>query len=354
MSTTEVEVADPPAELKPVSVLCVATPDIRPIKDLNEWFSFFETAETLEEHIWLLHIGFDMEVADLDYRRKQTEVQLTSFDRIICYLNFADGHEGDVDDIQLREERGYNHYYGRDQNQNRNKLDPGGLRRLLAQKAFTQLCNHFFKKYLPEGDRDPEEGWAVRIVENLLPELQYFFRMEYNYRNTLRNLRGTWYTPKHEVEIVVKFLVNLARFLWEWEGQRLWHGKEEEVRQRDEANAKFQATLDAAKPWMIEVLYEIGKIDLLRRYLLRLEPASLDKLREIAYRKKFDKHKHPVAENRSVKTIDEAIYVGSVPARLLKEYESIKGVDEKLRAIQERKQQQAELAREIEELDQEM
>jgi hypothetical protein len=74
---------------------------------------------------------------------------------------------------------------------------------------------------------------------------------------------------------------------------------------------------------MVEVLVALGRLEVLRKYLLELlEPdPCLAKLKEIALREHFSNHHNLVREDRPVASLDEACYLGSEAAWLLKEYE---------------------------------
>ena len=84
---------------------------------------------------------------------------------------------------------------------------------------------------------------------------------------------------------------------------------------------------------MVEVLSELGELEILREWLFKLDNASIAKLTEIAMRGRFYLHSHPVVKDRPVESVDEAFLLGSVAARILKERELKMEVDGRLREI---------------------
>jgi hypothetical protein len=99
---------------------------------------------------------------------------------------------------------------------------------------------------------------------------------------------------------------------------------------------------------MIEVLAQLDRLDILKKWLLELDAACLAKLKEIAFRNKLDKYERD--EERNVATLDEACYLGSKSAWLLKEYELKKRESGRLSKIREARQRKAEADQTIAEL----
>jgi hypothetical protein len=278
-----------------------------------------------------------------------------------CYLNIADRHCGDNDAFRIPEDRDENifgkpdveYFDRRDEIGNKFYIKPSEIRRRIAKKAMKELIINFFKKHLPEEGKELNGNWAVGIVKaGLLADLQYFFRVEEKYDMwRMTNLMIGWWGSSSDEKIVISFILNLAKFLWEWKAlspHSYWSEQEQSAYRK--VNAEFQIALDQAKPWMIEVLAGLGKLDILSKYLLKLDEESLNKLKEIALRTKLDRHKHPVNKDRLVEGIEEAVYSGSAAAALLTRHASVVKTDEKLRKVQETENQKREIEERLSEL----
>ncbi len=356
--STEPEVATPPVELKPVSVLCVATPDIRPIKDLNEWFDLMDEAKTVEEILGLLHIGFDMEVAQLNYLRQQEETQLTETDRVICYLNLADGHESNSG-LEIPEDGNREYPFGENESGFTIHVRPSNLRQLIAQKAFSQLCNHFFKKWLNEKKNgEGSASWAVELIESdLFVALQYFLRTETSRSDyTLPNLKLGRKEGIHHKTLVIDFILRLAKFLWEWrEYHSIWqsHLSNEERLEEERKNTLTRSHIERAKPWIIEVLAALGELHLLRKYLLNLDEGSVVKLKDMALKyqfKSYSSHSDLVSKERPVANLEEALLLGSPEARLVIEHGILTNVHSKLKEVRETEREVEKVQKKLSEL----
>ena len=313
-------------EKEEVVIKPLTTVNIRPIWNWNEWLELWQLASDRECMGWLeslLHTGFNGNVSfdKADYYEKKYD----HIDRIIAYFTIADGWPNHY---QFENSNGNDRSYltGYDKNGNSVRKSTSALRQQVARKAFDMLCLNFFKE--EEYRYEESEGdfwWRVVLSERLFPVIQNFFRIEkgrYTDRVEIRNLYHQTERLSHNEQLAVDFLLKLAKFLWEWKKTPIesWH-KEDKQKSISEKNERRRIQLDAAKPWMVEILIQLDKLDVLRKWMFKLDKPCLDKLREIALHSELDDFEHHVAKDRPVKTLDEACLAGSKAAWFLKEYE---------------------------------
>lgn len=288
--------------------------EIHTIHCWSRWLELWERATTFEELIGLLHVGFNVDFE----RRTHNEQEHTFIDRLVFYLGMADGwrqafdypgEERDSSRLQLGE-RGQFVY-----------KTTGKLRQMLAQKAFDMLAMNFFNweiKVAGRHDSEYNNGWTEGVAtERLLSALQQFFRVTrqpFSDSTEVFNLPRFYDTGHHEKR-VVEFVLNLAKFVFLCKKE---HGLGWTANAHDD---RIYDRLDTAKPWVIELLAELRKLDVLRELLSDADEASLAKLREIAMRQELREGRHPVLKSRRVATLDEACLAGSPAAWILKQYE---------------------------------
>jgi hypothetical protein len=339
---------EPPKDEGEVAIHTLLTREIRPISNWHEWLTCWQAAENLEWMESLLHVGFNVPLERGQYGEKEY------VDRILFYFTIADGWADDSL-LELPTDKDKEYVVGRDSNWNKIWKKPRELRQQLARKAFDMLCPKVFKVELVEGGRHGDqdqinEVWAGQVAsERLLPVIQNFFRAEkdrHGDRTIIRNLSHGWRSERsHSEQQAEAFLLNLTNCLWKW--------KEPDTKNwgpdREEDNKRFAEAcvrVDASKPWMVEVLAKLNRLDMLREWILQLDEACLAKLKEIAMRNEI----HLVAKSRPVATLDEACFVGSKAAWLIKEYDLKTREYKRLNAIREAERQRAEAERKITEL----
>lgn len=317
------------------------TREVRPIHNWHEWLERWQSATTVEEMLGLLHTGFNVSLEHSQYGEKEYD----SIDRDIFYFTIADGW---ADDYLLRtplDEK--KHYpFGRDEHGRTVHKSASEIRQVVALKAFDMLCLNFFRVELKEDGRIASA--------RLFPIILDFFRIEqphFGTRFEIRNLnRSNWRELSHNEQLARKFLLNLARFVWGWKevDTRFYRGKDKEAAEK--WITEMRARLDAAKPWMVEVLVNLDGFDLLREWMLELDKPCLAKLKEIALRSELSQYGHPVVKNRKVTALDEACYTGSRAAWLLKERELKMREGERLKAILAAEHQKEEANQKIQKL----
>ena len=295
------------------------TKEIATIPNWNQWLIFWQSADNLQWMESLLHCGFGVSFDQYVYGEKKCD----NVDRVMFYLAVADGWDDCYDSLQLPEDRGKEYCVGFTANGTSIRKSPGQLRGQLARKAFDMLCLNFFRVELRGGGRDGFDFgpvWLKTITsERLFPVIQDFFRgEEARHRNQVRvrNLSGRE-ERSHNEALAVAFLLNLVRFVWGWRKPTSWAKPDEDT---ERLNTEVRSRLDASKPWLVEVLVALGRLDVLRDWILELDKDCIAKLTEIALSSRFSRHKL-VTKDCPVTTLDEACYIDSTAAWFLKEYE---------------------------------
>jgi len=316
--------------------------EIRPIRNWNEWLERWQAAATIEEMLGLLHVGFDTSFGNWSHNTKKYD----RIDRLIFYFGIADGWTSRWL-LEKPEDRGVEYEFGLNQSGQRDSKSPSELRRILALKAFDMLCLNFFRSELHASPTDDnyQECWeSVTFTERLFPVIMNFFRAEkgrFGDKLEIRNLSGNR-KISHNEEQATAFLLKCALFLWTWRENRIdsWV-KEEEKTKIQEWNVVSRARIEAAKPWMIEVLSYLGELRALNGQVFELGEECLAKLEEIAMREELRQHSHPVSKDRPVATLDEACFAGSDAAWFLKcveldtrEHKRLTGILEAERAME--------------------
>lgn len=216
-------------------------------------------------------------------------------------------------------------------------------RKSIAEKAFAVLCLKFFKGNV----RNERPSWCWMLEnEVLFKKVLWFLRP--NDRGRLHNYRCNMSgTSDHQQETFRVFLTEFAKLGWDWSGFE----RRMDVR-FDESIIK---RLVASRPQLIDVLYELDKLDWLNGQ--ELDEPSLKKLKEMALCSELSLPEIDVFRSRSYRkpaTLEEAALGGSVAAEVI----LLHGVKEKERkridAIYQasrRKRQEEEQRRQLAELD---
>jgi len=320
--------------------------EIRPLSNWHEWLVRWQAAVSIEEMLGLLHVGFNVSIG----RHEHGEQEYDDIDRLVFYFSIADGwNDHYLLEFPTDQEK-YPHTFNSEQG------SPGKLRQQLARKAFDMLCLNFFKVELLGGGRYGDslaDIWeSVVVSERFFPIIQNFFRAgkrRYSDSVSIRNLsyRGS---RSHNEEHAVNFLLDLVRFIWGYKTSEPSWRSDEELKQVRKDNAVMRSRLDASKPWMVEVLVCLDKLDLLREWILDLDKPCLEKLKEIALRNRLSEYTCPVRKSRTVATLDEACYLDSKAAWFLKEHELRQREHRRLTAIRDAEQAKAKADQKIKEL----
>ncbi len=342
--TNTVEVPDA-TEKEVLSAIAQTAP---PIQNWKEWLVRLTWATSSQERESLLHIGFTVSLEPVGYREKR----YGEADRIRTYLAIADGWADS--NIKLREEEP-KYVVDQDRNGNITRKTSSELRKQLACKAFNMLALNFFNLELWDGDREFRWQWEkVILSEELFPVIRNFFRPEkeqFGNDMVIRNLSRSR-EPSHNEERARNFLLNLAEFLWKWkEPNYRYISADKEARQKYlEYLAEMRSRIESAKPWMVEVLANLQRLDALEEFILELNGSCLAKLEEIALRAHLNQFRHPVNESRRVLSVEEACYAGSKAAWLLLKQRLKARVHSKLVAVRDAERNKAEAERALEEL----
>ena len=330
----DVGVTKPAQEVHPLSLRKVP-----PIRNWNKWLELWCLASSFQMMESLLHCGFDTPIKKSLWGTRWPELDCDEEHRLLFYLSVAEGWVGSSSKFGVPDEDGIMYEVGFDEKGCSVKKFPYELRQQLATKAFYVLCSNFFKRMeLKGGGRngdDFNERWRLIVdSDRLFGAIKKFFRAESSFsgRWSVCNLRirAEEYWSQREQQAVT-FLLNLATFLWGWR-EEVSYSNHLEVAER---NCKTRAIIDAAKPWMVEVLVSLRKMDLLYKHIFGLDEACLAKLKEIALSTQLSHYDQPVAEDRKVETVDEACYAGSLAAEFLVIHEIKNRVNGQLGAAHE-------------------
>jgi len=285
--------------------------EVRPDHNWYELMQLWESAKTVGEMESILHRGYRVTMSRYDREEKE----YTEIDRHVFYLEIANGW---ADQSSLVKWEKYD--------TPTSAYEKAGPRRDLAAKAFDTLCLNFFNMELYEKhSSDFNRRWeGILLFERLFSTIQKFFCVNVEVYSSycivkVRNLTHSKEENRsHSEKQVVAFLLNLAKYLWAWEGPNLSYDCVPNGPEKKKWITETYARVNATKPWMIEILSFLGKLDVLRNRMKPLDEACLAKLKEIALRSEIRSCYHPVEKNRLVKTLDEAYLVGSPAASLLK------------------------------------
>jgi hypothetical protein len=321
------------------------TREIRPERNWHELMERWQAAVTKGDMEGVLHRGFSVSFEKGHYEEREYD----HIDRLIFYFIIADGWN-DHYQLYLPTDKKERYFVGWDPNGNSVNKTQSELRQQLARKAFDVLCLNFFKevKLLGGGKygNDFNYEWQKTIISGkLFPFIRHFFRAKKEHfgdRIIICNLSRQNDKRSHNEEHAVNFLLNLTEFIFGWEETEItsWSNNKDVIKKH---NCKMRSILDASKPWMIEILTNLDRLDVLqKKWVLKFDKACLAKLKEIALHSSFSQHQDPVREDRPASTIDEACYLGSKAAWLLKKHELIIREHKRFEAISKEKRKKAE------------
>ena len=288
--------------------------EIRPELNWKEFLENWKKTTIVGDLLSLLHRGFDIPAWE------PTE----AIDRLAFYLMQADGWR----DLFFFDFLGKEKYYvfGYDQNNQEIKRSSTELRRQVAEKAFNMLSLRFFKNLKFKNLREDSNTWLEKIIfsEELFPVIQHFFRIE---GGKVRNLHPSKDFRNHNEKMAIDFLENLTQIIWHRDSDEF----QGEITPEQELFRQF--IRQTAKPWTVEILAALNRLDVLHPWLFELGKPTLEKLEEIALQSKLTKYSSPVTEDRLVNSIEEAFFLDSPAARFLIEYWTKKDVRKKLMKI---------------------
>jgi len=217
----------------------------------------------------------------------------------------------------------------------------------LAKKSFDVLCQNFFKVKESYGKDGGYSEVHSRLTmcdsSQIIHAVQNFFRIEKEQTSGYVSIRNFSRTNKEESlneKLVESFLLNMGKFLWKWrEYDPTWcKANIERIDAYGQNDPEIRKSIEEAKPWMIEVLFCLNGLELLRKRMLNFNEPCLIKLKEIAFRSVLYVGQDPVVQTRSVTTREEACYTNSVAALLLKEYVLKKKEHKRLKLVLKKQQ----------------
>jgi len=304
------------------------------------WTQFMERWESercVEMRHSLLHFGFDIKIHTYEFQdSRRNGVYNPQFgDRVIFYLNIADGHSF------WEREKSYEDYW-------------------LAQKAFTILCKQLFPSgFTPEQRRYDVVGvtlipsWAetVTIDERIVQRLLSFFRLRKNetrfqvanlddslssYDNTPRDVGGHHRATAREFAYDLTCFIRSFQYFGEYAGDR---------------DNIIREMLDRHMTDALSLMVGLGRLDCLRN-ANAISDVSRAHLENLALSQRFWFHPcvQDQGESRLPTTLQEAAYAGSQLASALllikimqRERERLEKIAELERKAQDTKKQLARL-----------
>ncbi len=328
----------------------------RPIcPPIASWAKFLERwnwAVNHQELLSLLHAGYSIPYGRTQWDEKEYE----SVDRHIFYLIIAYGWE-DPGLLRRSDDGDGSYALGYDDQGRVMRKTSAQLRQELAVKAFTMLCLNLFRNTSLYAERSRVEfhsDWVGMILtDKFLPVLMNFFRVttDAQGRKEVCNLPRAGTTSHPEVH-AVDFLLTFTRFLWSWKEEHVdsWRSDEwkDEVTAR---NREIRARVNTAMPWMVEVLNQLDRLDILKEWTYSLNRPCLAKLREIALRAELQDHRHLVVnKDRRVADLEEACFAGSKAAWFLQRHALLTRVNQRLAWEQQARRDLEEAQRRVEKL----
>jgi hypothetical protein len=300
------------------------------IKNWNQWMKHWRKTETVEEMVGLLHAGFDIPDSYGNSPLEKSHETESKIDRILFYLSLADGWTSPI----------------KTEGEELNSEKPL-MRQEVAEKAFEMLCCNFFgeqPKQHSSGDPNLREKdrhitqveWEKKVHPLILKALMNFFRVKVTSSNfvTVSNIAR----HRSNFKLVRPFLIGLSRFLFTWQKHYVSSFDTKESSVAHKTNGQFGKILPEARLWMIEILAHLHEIDELKHR--ELDQACVEKIKEIAMREAFETHDSlqvlgVPANRRPVTSLDEACYLGSECAWLLKYRELMDRESARLKALGE-------------------
>ena len=321
---------DRPSKLNVETLADLSQRNITARRNFNEWLKIWQKATHLGDMLGLLH-----ELKNVDFDSSGNESEYTEDDRTIFLLRVAEGWA----DTELLEIRGdiRQKYAGNDKYGNIRYVANADILQKVAQKAFTVLCQEFFKLGVPDEeshDNLPNPRFFGRIIRNtnLFLAINHFFRLTFD-RYKIPNLPKRRLTSetlqlKHSESIARSFLMNLIDNIWGLET-----GHYEGGSFGGDNLVTIRSNIVTSKPWTIEVLNYFDELKRIHHYGEDLGQPNLDKLRTIAMRSTLTTFHHPIRKDRPVESLEEAIYAGSAAGLFLLECEIRAKTAKKLEAI---------------------
>ncbi len=245
---------------------------------------------------------------------------------ISLLLEVADGHASEHNFV-IADEFDYNRHKARN-------------RRLIARKAFSVLCLKFFKD-AKESWEKPLWWWILQNEELFQKVLWFLGRRENQYCLSCRDFSSS--DPStHQQGVFRTFVQKFAQLGWEFKSvdNRCWDsGVNDSVRKR----------LITARPQFIDLLCALRELDWLEGK--ELDSASLNRLTEMANENVYLPPVKVCASHsfRKPISLEEAVFGGSIPARILLLYRVYKKEQKRIDALyKESARQQREIVRQQE------
>lgn len=263
--------------------------EISAIRTWEEWKEKWNTATSAEMLHSLLHFGFSIECKQCEQFEEENE-------RIIFYLEIADGHgdernfgDEDINTRHLKTDRLSN-------------LPTRQLKQSLSEKAFSILCNKFFKNR----GHDDCPTWAfIAVRPAVFEKLLWFFRWDDEKNKIIHNLYYPFSTPEneHNEEVAREFALGLCKFSYTFRYFGEYAG---------ENDKKIQKMFLEVKPAIIRILLGLKKENILLRKDFYAGKTEITELKKICLAEEL----WDGTTFRTCKTMEEAYFFGSLTAAI--------------------------------------
>lgn len=292
---TESQVASVPAgagETPPQHPLLGFVPEELESGEFTTWLEMWTSTRFKHDKLGLIHL---LTLPDCHWWHKP--------ELISVLLETADGHRIGEYEFKTAEEK--------DRSWNSNP-QAAKNRLIIAQKAFSVLCMRFFRKPA-RGDGIPMWWWMLNNKELFCKVLWFLRQDEKHMRNYSDSDLEYAHSPaeRDQLESFRAFLLDFARLAWELEFPRDWK------RWEGEALEDIKARLIAARPQFVDVFCATRNLGWLNYQ--ELDRPTVKKLTQVAFGQSlsFPHSEHWGSEFRKPKTLQEAVFGGSVAAQVV-------------------------------------
>ncbi len=302
--------------------------DVHPLVAKNvvsrNWFEEWERTDDAKSLLGLIHCG----LKDL---REERAPDVSWANMIGHYLAVADGYRYWDYTVYAQKPPEPPSFWFAGRN-----VPAGELCRIIAHRAFEELCTQFFGKFTV-GDSSAESSWYVGLQPAVIAATLRFFRAKTDNYPGIINLRSEQ-RDRHEItayDFLVRYLSHLLATV-----TSLGPG----------ASERFAAAAKAANEHLlgiVEILWGIRRLDLLLNNPLPRESEVFEHLEHLEYLVRREKNEVEIGNRRwPALTVKEAVFAGSQAAQVLvllrikqKERTRLEGIiaaKEQLAAAQER------------------
>ena len=211
------------------------------IQTLHSWFTAWEAAQSPDEQLQLLHVGFDM-----PFKRYAQEAEYMILRLIRHYLTVADQY---CEPHSLRKENEHDiPMFDRSPPQSA----AFKARAQVAKKAFEILATHYFKPDKDEDRFSSSAPWRFRILDDAKDHFETLRHVLWFFE---RNMNNEWKSSEERVshanQLAQAFVIGVISYFWDYKPARA----------HEHPLTIVQA--NTLRPQMVIILAMMGKAELL-------------------------------------------------------------------------------------------